>query len=145
MQFLKKPLRDRAKSAQRSNHPPTQAGLEQLRRSGQARCDRLGLKRKGDRYLISQVRIKRLRLQAFSPMSIILTPEQEELIQIQLQTGRFNSAEEVIQAALQLLVASPASLPKRLHVTPAAQGSGYTDTAINHDRVLANLNSETPA
>jgi Arc/MetJ-type ribon-helix-helix transcriptional regulator len=78
-------------------------------------------------------------------MSINLTPEQEELIQTQLQTGQFNSAEEVIQAALQLLVARPPSPQKRLHITPAAQGSGYTDTALNHDRVLANLDSDTPA
>ena len=79
-------------------------------------------------------------------MSISLTPAQEELIQLQLQTGRFNSAEEVIQAALQLLTAStPASPQKRLHITPAAHGSGYTNTAIDHDRVLANLDPDQPA
>jgi antitoxin ParD1/3/4 len=36
-------------------------------------------------------------------MSINLTPEQESLIQTKLQTGKYRSAEEVIEIALQLL------------------------------------------
>lgn len=73
-------------------------------------------------------------------MSIHLTPEQEALVQVQLQTGQFQTAEEVIQAALQLLATQTSA--KRLRITPAPQGSGYTDTSINHDRVLANLDAE---
>ncbi len=74
-------------------------------------------------------------------MSIHLTPEQEALVQVQLQTGQFQTAEEVIQAALQLLATQTST--KRLRITPAPQGSGYTDTSINHDRVLANLDAES--
>jgi antitoxin ParD1/3/4 len=36
-------------------------------------------------------------------MSITLKPEQERLIQKQVELGRFNSAEEVLEKALQLL------------------------------------------
>ncbi|WP_242064972.1 type II toxin-antitoxin system ParD family antitoxin [Nostoc sp. FACHB-133] len=36
-------------------------------------------------------------------MSITFSPEQEQLIQILLSTGRFNSVDEVIQSALRLL------------------------------------------
>lgn len=36
-------------------------------------------------------------------MSITLTPEQEQLIQDQLATGRYNSREEVLSVALLLL------------------------------------------
>jgi antitoxin ParD1/3/4 len=36
-------------------------------------------------------------------MSITLSPDQEQIIQVLLATGRFNSVDEVIQAALRLL------------------------------------------
>ncbi|KAB8315178.1 type II toxin-antitoxin system ParD family antitoxin [Tolypothrix campylonemoides VB511288] len=36
-------------------------------------------------------------------MSITLTPDQEQMIQFLLATGRFNSVDEVIQTALHLL------------------------------------------
>jgi antitoxin ParD1/3/4 len=36
-------------------------------------------------------------------MNISLTPHQESLIQSKLQTGKYNSAEEAMQIALQLL------------------------------------------
>ncbi|TAE60038.1 MAG: transcriptional regulator [Nostocales cyanobacterium] len=36
-------------------------------------------------------------------MSISLTPKQEHFIQTKLQTGKYNSVEEVIEIALQLL------------------------------------------
>jgi antitoxin ParD1/3/4 len=36
-------------------------------------------------------------------MSISLSPAQERLIQTKLQTGKYNSAEEVLEIALQLL------------------------------------------
>ncbi|MBH8572834.1 type II toxin-antitoxin system ParD family antitoxin [Nostocaceae cyanobacterium CENA369] len=36
-------------------------------------------------------------------MSITLSPEQEQIIQILLATGKFNSVDEVIQTALRLL------------------------------------------
>jgi Arc/MetJ-type ribon-helix-helix transcriptional regulator len=74
-------------------------------------------------------------------MSIQLTPEQEALVQAQLQTGQFQTAEEVIQTALQLLVNR--SSAKRLRITPAAQGSGYSDTALHHDQVLTHLDAES--
>lgn len=74
-------------------------------------------------------------------MRIYLTPEQEALVQTQLQTGQFQTAEEVLQAALQLLASRTPT--KHLRITPAAQGSGYTDTALNHDQVLANLDAES--
>ncbi len=36
-------------------------------------------------------------------MSISLTPDQERLIQTKLQTGKYHSAEEVLETALRLL------------------------------------------
>lgn len=36
-------------------------------------------------------------------MNITLTPEQEKVVQVFLATGRFQSADQVIQAALRLL------------------------------------------
>ena len=36
-------------------------------------------------------------------MSISLSPKQERLIQTKLQTGKYNSAEEVLEIALRLL------------------------------------------
>jgi len=36
-------------------------------------------------------------------MSITFSPEQEQIIQVLLATGRFNSVDEVIQTALRLL------------------------------------------
>jgi len=36
-------------------------------------------------------------------MSMILTPEQEKIVQVLLATGRFHSVSEVIQVALDLL------------------------------------------
>ncbi|MFM7367482.1 MAG: type II toxin-antitoxin system ParD family antitoxin, partial [Sphaerospermopsis kisseleviana] len=36
-------------------------------------------------------------------MSISLTPKQEHFIQTKLQTGKYNSVEEVLEIALQLL------------------------------------------
>jgi putative addiction module CopG family antidote len=36
-------------------------------------------------------------------MSIILTPQQEQFIQTKLQTGKYRTAEEVLEVALQLL------------------------------------------
>ena len=36
-------------------------------------------------------------------MSTSLTPDQEKLIQVKLQTGKYHSAEEVLETALQLL------------------------------------------
>ncbi len=78
-------------------------------------------------------------------MSITLTPEQEEFIQAQLQTGQFSSAEEVVQAALQLLITLPPSPKKRFQITPANQGSGYANTAIDHDHILADFDPEASA
>jgi antitoxin ParD1/3/4 len=36
-------------------------------------------------------------------MSTSLTPDQEKLIQVKLQTGKYHSAEEVLETAFQLL------------------------------------------
>ncbi|MFN6561144.1 MAG: type II toxin-antitoxin system ParD family antitoxin [Nostoc sp. ChiSLP01] len=36
-------------------------------------------------------------------MSITFSPEQEQIIQVLLATGKFNSVDEVIQTALRLL------------------------------------------
>jgi antitoxin ParD1/3/4 len=36
-------------------------------------------------------------------MSTSLTPDQEKIIQVKLQTGKYHSAEEVLETALQLL------------------------------------------
>jgi antitoxin ParD1/3/4 len=36
-------------------------------------------------------------------MSTSLTPEQEQLIQVKLRTGKYHSAEEVLETALRLL------------------------------------------
>ena len=47
----------------------------------------------------------------------------------------------VIQIALEDFLKQRGYLPtynKRLRITPASVGSGYTDTSVNHDEVLAN-------
>lgn len=54
----------------------------------------------------------------------------------------------VVQMALQTFLTAQGYLVtpprKRLCITPASQGSGYTNTALDHDRVLANLDPEIP-
>jgi hypothetical protein len=77
-------------------------------------------------------------------MNIVLTPEQEAILQAQLRTGRFQSHEEVIQAAFQLLVSTHPSTPpqKPFRITSITPGSGYTNTAIEHDQVLAENETE---
>jgi hypothetical protein len=53
---------------------------------------------------------------------------------------------EVLQTALETFLSERgylSSSKKRLHITPAEQGSGYRNTAIEHDQVLANLAQET--
>ncbi|NJM64781.1 MAG: hypothetical protein HC772_00205 [Leptolyngbyaceae cyanobacterium CRU_2_3] len=47
----------------------------------------------------------------------------------------------VLQTALQTFLAERGYLgsQKRLRITPATQGSGYSDTSINHDQVLSNF------
>lgn len=58
------------------------------------------------------------------------------------------SIHAVVQIAVQTFLIAQGYLPapkKRLRITPAAQGSGYSNTAIEHDRVLANLEPENPA
>jgi hypothetical protein len=51
----------------------------------------------------------------------------------------------VVQTALQSFLTTQGYLPlptKRLHITPASEGSGYANTAIEHDDVLANFTLE---
>ncbi|XGW00383.1 MAG: hypothetical protein ACAF41_15790 [Leptolyngbya sp. BL-A-14] len=52
---------------------------------------------------------------------------------------------DVLQAALQTFLTERGYLhsQKRLHVTPATQGSGYSDTSINHDHVLTHPEQES--
>lgn len=55
---------------------------------------------------------------------------------------------DVLQTALETFLLergywSPSK--KRLHITPAEQGSGYSNTSIEHDQILSNLDHETPA
>jgi hypothetical protein len=47
----------------------------------------------------------------------------------------------VLQTALQTFFTERGYLnsQKRLHITPATQGSGYSDTSINHDQALSNF------
>lgn len=54
----------------------------------------------------------------------------------------------VLQTALQTFLTERGYLvrsQKRLHITPATQGSGYNDTSINHDQVLSNLDRKPSA
>jgi putative addiction module CopG family antidote len=69
-------------------------------------------------------------------MEITLTPEAERFIREQVQDGKYASADEIVQTAIQLLKAQ--EHPRRyLQIIPASQGSGYDDTAMNHDVVIA--------
>jgi hypothetical protein len=55
---------------------------------------------------------------------------------------------DVLQTALETFLVERGYLSspkKRLHITPAEQGSGYSNTSIDHDRVLSNLDQETSA
>lgn len=55
------------------------------------------------------------------------------------------STTAVVQAALAKFLADQGYLPnlnKRLRITPASSGSGYTDTSVNHDRVFSGQSSE---
>lgn len=50
------------------------------------------------------------------------------------------STSAIVQAANKAFLSQHGYLPsfkKRLRITPAPHGSGYTDTSINHDQVLA--------
>jgi hypothetical protein len=53
----------------------------------------------------------------------------------------------VLQTALQIFLIEHGYLKsqKRLHITPASQGSGYSDTSIHHDQVLANFEQRPSA
>ncbi len=52
----------------------------------------------------------------------------------------------VLRTALQTFLVERGYLgsQKRLHITPATQGSGYSDTSINHDQVLSHF-EQTPS
>lgn len=52
----------------------------------------------------------------------------------------------VLQTALHtfLIERGYLSSQKRLHVTPASQGSGFSDTSINHDQVLCSMPPRPP-
>lgn len=55
------------------------------------------------------------------------------------------STTAVVQAALAKFLTDQGYLPslkKRLQITPALSGSGYTDTSVNHDRVFSGQSSE---
>lgn len=50
----------------------------------------------------------------------------------------------IVQVALEEFLSQRGYLPsfqKRLRITPASESSGYTDTSLNHDKVLASENS----
>ncbi len=50
------------------------------------------------------------------------------------------STTDIVQAALAKFLADQGYLPslkKRLRITPAPSGSGYTNTSVNHDKVFA--------
>jgi hypothetical protein len=54
----------------------------------------------------------------------------------------------VLQIALETFLCERGYLSqpqKRLRITPAEQGSGYSNTAINHDQVLANHTEDISA
>ncbi len=56
-----------------------------------------------------------------------------------------STPDAVIQAALEEFLAQRGYFPqfkKTLIIQPAPQGSGYTDTSINHDQVLTRQPSE---
>ncbi len=58
------------------------------------------------------------------------------------------NAPNVLQTALETFLLERGYLPqpkKRLHITPAEQGSGDHNTSIEHDRVLSNLDQSTSA
>lgn len=69
-------------------------------------------------------------------MEITLSPEAENFIQEQLQNGKYASTNEIVLSAIRLL-AEQEHLRKHLRITPATQGSGHNNTAINHDAVIA--------
>jgi hypothetical protein len=47
----------------------------------------------------------------------------------------------VLQTALQTFFTERGYLAsqKHLHITPATQGSGYSDTSVNHDQAFSNF------
>jgi putative addiction module CopG family antidote len=69
-------------------------------------------------------------------MEITLPPDAERFIQEQIQGGKYTSADEMVLTAIQLLEAQERPR-KHLRVIPAAEGSGYADTALNHDALIA--------
>jgi putative addiction module CopG family antidote len=69
-------------------------------------------------------------------MEITLTPDAERFIREQVRDGKYASADEIVQTAIQLLKAQ--EHPHRyLRIIPATEGSGYDDTAMNHDAIIA--------
>jgi putative addiction module CopG family antidote len=69
-------------------------------------------------------------------MEITLPPDAERFIQEQVQGGKYASADEIVLTAIQLLKAQDYPR-KHLRITPATEGSGYADTAIQHDAIIA--------
>ncbi len=71
-------------------------------------------------------------------MSITLTPEQEGMIQVLLETGKFNDIDEVIETALRVLVEEhcPVKYVGKVLVVKAAQNT------IDYEAVINNLREE---
>jgi putative addiction module CopG family antidote len=71
-------------------------------------------------------------------MSITLTPEQEGMIQVLLETGKFNNIDEVIETALRVLVEEhcPVKYVGKVLVVKAAQNT------VDYDGVINNLREE---
>ncbi|OKH41989.1 hypothetical protein NIES2101_33440 [Calothrix sp. HK-06] len=66
-------------------------------------------------------------------MSITLTPEQEGMIQVLLETGKFNNIDEVIETALRVLVEEHCSFKYvgKVLVVKAAQNNVDYEAVIN--------------
>jgi hypothetical protein len=74
--------------------------------------------------------------------TITLTDELERAVEAYIEAQPAPpTLTAVVQAALRdfLTAQSPSARGKRLQITPAETGSGYTNTSRDHDRVLAEI------
>jgi putative addiction module CopG family antidote len=77
-------------------------------------------------------------------MSITFTPEQEQFIQAKLQTGQYQTVEEILAVALRLLEAhDQANIDALTHEGDASRLQAYRETGqgIAHAQVAAWLSS----
>jgi antitoxin ParD1/3/4 len=74
--------------------------------------------------------------------SITLGPHFDEFIAVQLESGRYGSASEVVRAGLRLLEDTESKLERLRRLLDEGEKSGIADYSL--ESIIAELDNETP-